>query len=170
MDLTIVNWIATHLRCPPLDFLMPVITMLGEYGFIWIAVCIFLLARKQTRRMGCACALSLLIAFVCGEIVLKNIVQRARPFTHLPDLTLLIAPPGSFSFPSGHTGSSFAAACSLTLANRRNGWWAIPMAVLIAFSRLYLSVHYPTDILAGALLGLFSALAACWLLRGGAQT
>ena len=55
MDLTIVNWIATHLRCPPLDFLMPVITMLGEYGFIWIAVCIFLLARKQTRRMGCAC-------------------------------------------------------------------------------------------------------------------
>ena len=105
MDLTIVNWIATHLRCPPLDFLMPVITMLGEYGFIWIAVCIFLLARKQTRRMGCACALSLLIAFVCGEIVLKNIVQRARPFTHLPELTLLIAPPGSFSFPSGHTGS-----------------------------------------------------------------
>ena len=79
MDLTIVNWIATHLRCPPLDFLMPVITMLGEYGFIWIAVCIFLLARKQTRRMGCACALSLLIAFVCGEIVLKNIVQRAQP-------------------------------------------------------------------------------------------
>ncbi|MEY8439102.1 phosphatase PAP2 family protein [Anaerotruncus colihominis] len=170
MDLTIVNWIATHLRCPPLDFLMPAVTMLGEYGFIWIAVCIVLLARKQTRRMGYACALSLLIAFLCGEIVLKNIVQRARPFTHLPDLTLLIPPPGSFSFPSGHTGSSFAAACSLTLSNRRNGWWAIPLAILIAFSRLYLCVHYPTDTLAGALLGLLSALAARRLLRGGAQT
>ena len=85
-------------------------------------------------------------------------------------MTLLIAPPGSFSFPSGHTGSSFAAACSLTLSNRRNGWWAIPLAVLIAFSRLYLSVHYPTDILAGALLGFFSALAARRLLYGGART
>ena len=168
MDLSIVNWIAAHLRCPFLDFLMPLITLLGEYGFIWIVICVVLLARKRTRRMGCACALSLLLAFICGEVVLKNIIRRARPFTHLSELTLLIPPPDSFSFPSGHTGSSFAAACSLTLSDRRNGWWAIPLAALIAFSRLYLSVHYPTDILAGALLGLVSALAARWLLRGGA--
>lgn len=97
--------------------------------------------------------------------MLKNLIQRPRPFTLLPGVSLLIPPPGSSSFPSGHTGSSFACAAAIFLLNRKWGVPALALAALIAFSRLYLSVHYPTDLLAGALLGVGSALLARWLCR-----
>lgn len=84
-----------------------------------------------------------------AKSVLKNLIQRPRPFTLLPGVSLLIPPPGSSSFPSGHTGSSFACAAAIFLLNRKWGVPALALAALIAFSRLYLSVHYPTDLLCG---------------------
>lgn len=165
MDLTIVRWAAEHLHGPFLDTVMPYITALGDSGFIWAVICFVLLARKKTRRAGIFCGLSLLIAYVSGEVVLKNLIQRPRPFTLLPGVSLLIPPPGSSSFPSGHTGSSFACAAAIFLLNKKWGVPALALAALIAFSRLYLSVHYPTDLLAGALLGVGSALLARWLCR-----
>lgn len=166
MDLTIVRWAAEHLHGPFLDTVMPYVTALGDSGFIWVVICLVLLARKKTRRAGIFCGLALLIAYVSGELVIKNLIQRPRPFTLLPGVSLLIPPPGSFSFPSGHTGSSFAGATAIFLLDKKWGVPALALAALIAFSRLYLSVHYPTDLLAGALLGVGSALLARRLCRG----
>lgn len=157
LDLAIVRWVSQMLHTPLLDRLMPLITMLGNGGWIWLAICVILLCRRRTRRWGVLCALSMFLTFLAGEVVLKNLVQRLRPFYHLPELELLIPPPGSFSFPSGHSGSSFAAAASVWRMDRRWGRWALALAVLIGFSRLYLSVHYLTDILAGSVLGLLCA-------------
>lgn len=160
MDLSIVQWVTEHLRGPFLDRVMPTITALGDSGFIWIFLCLFLIAGKRTRRIGLFCGLSLLLAYLSGEVVLKNLFQRARPFTLIPGAELLIPPPGSFSFPSGHAGSSFAAATAVFLTNRKWGTAALALAFLIAFSRIYLSVHYATDLAAGALLGVGCAFLA----------
>lgn len=165
MDLSIVRWIAEHLRGPLFDTVMPYITALGDSGFLWAMICLVLLARKKTRRAGIFCGLALLLAYVSGEVVLKNIIQRPRPFTLLPDVALLIPPPRSFSFPSGHAGSSFAGATAIYLQNKKWGVPTLVLALLIAFSRLYLSVHYLTDLLAGALLGVGCAFLARWLCR-----
>ena len=159
MDLHIAHWVSQALHTSFLDWLMPKITLLGNGGWLWIAICLVLLCRRRTRRWGVLCGLAMLLAFVSGELVLKNLVQRLRPFHHLPGVELLVPPPESFSFPSGHSGSSFAAAASVWRMDRRWGRWALALAAAIAFSRLYLTVHYLTDILAGAALG----LAAAWL-------
>ena len=98
-----------------------------------MVICFVLLARKKTRRAGIFCGLSLLIAYVSGEVVLKNLIQRPRPFTLLPGVSLLTPPPGSSSFPSGHTGSSFACAAAIFLLNKKWGVPALALAALIAF-------------------------------------
>lgn len=163
MDLSIVSWVATHLHTPFLDAIMPPITYLG-YA-VWVAVCIFLLARKDTRHTGIVCAVALLLMLISVELVLKPLIARPRPFTLLPELVLLIPPSTSFSFPSGHTTSGFAAAFAILFSYKRAGRWAIALALLIAFSRLYLSVHYPTDLLGGMLLGVLCAYAARHICR-----
>ena len=163
MDLRIVEWVAVHLHNPLCDWLMPKITLLGEGGLIWIVLTLLLLIFPKTRRTGCVCATALLLMLILNEGILKHLVQRARPFTHLEGLELLIPAPSSYPFPSGHTSSSFACAASLWMYHRKWGWWALGLAVLIALSRLYLSVHYSTDILAGALVGMVCALIARWI-------
>lgn len=160
MDLWFVNWISRHLHNPFFDLLMPFITALGNYGAIWFVFSLLLLARKRTRRWGIMSVLALFAALLSGEFIIKNIVARARPFTHIPGLSLLIPKPLTYSFPSGHTASSFAAATVIAFMDKRLGRWALVLAALIAFSRLYLSVHYITDILAGILLGVTSAYLA----------
>ena len=165
MDQLISRWVAESLHTPLLDWLMPFFTGLGEAGFLWILLCVALLCRRRTRRWGVVCATALVISFVSGEWVIKNLVRRARPFSAMPELSLLIAPPHGFSFPSSHAASSFATATAVRVMDRRAGAWALALAALIAFSRVYLSVHYPTDILAGAALGVASAFLARWLWR-----
>ena len=165
MDLALSRWVAQVLHTPFLDWLMPIFTYLGEAGWCWIVICILLLLRPATRRWGVVCGIALLTAFLVGEIGLKNLIQRPRPFLSLPEIPLLISPPHSFSFPSGHTGSSFAAAFSIRMMDRRWGTAALILAGLIAFSRFYLTVHFFTDILAGVLLGIGSALFARWICR-----
>ena len=163
IDLQILDWIQAHLRCGFLDHVVPWITLLGEAGWIWILLAVVLLARKKTRSLGLAVAISLLVDLVLCNLLLKPLVARPRPFTYRPDLNLLVAAPRDFSFPSGHTAASFAAAAALAFAHCRHWRPAMALALLIALSRLYLYVHYPTDVLCGALLGVLCGLiGAAW--------
>lgn len=157
-DHGILNWIQLHVRCDFLDSIMPWITNLGEAGAIWILIAILLVLHKPTRRWGIALGIVLLAGLLLGELGMKHLIQRIRP-CNLPDaaVSMLISPPNSFSFPSGHTMSSFEAATVLFLARHRWGIYAYGLSALIAFSRMYLYVHFPTDVLAGAILGILLA-------------
>ena len=146
-----------------LDKIMIFITSLGDGGGIWILLALVLLLFKKTRRCGATVLVALIFQLLLGNILLKNIFARLRPFYDYPTVKLLIDKPGGFSFPSGHTFSSFAAAASVLLYNKKIGIPAIMLASLIAFSRLYLFVHYPTDILAGIFFGILVAFAAKYL-------
>lgn len=136
-----------------LDCFMVFISSLGNYGLIWFITAVFLLFSPRYRRYGALIIAVLTVGYLVGDVFLKNLVARPRPFLLMPEIELLIKPPSSFSFPSGHTLSSFGAATALLLANRRLGIPALALAFLIAFSRLYLFVHYPSDVLAGIILG-----------------
>ena len=153
LDWTILQGIRSA-ACPLLDFLMPRLTALGNGGAIWLAAAGGLLCTKKYRRQGLLLLAGLAAGALVGNAFLKNVVARPRPCWLDPDMPLLIAVPKDFSFPSGHTLSSTIAAVILSRLNRWFGCAAIPLAVLIAFSRLYLYVHFPSDVLAGALLGI----------------
>ena len=151
------------LRCDFLDFLMPIITFLCDGGWIWIVTGVVLLFFQQSRRYGIILLLGLLLGSILGNDLIKPLVERPRPFM-LHDIgELLITKPSSFSFPSGHTVSSFVAMTVLWRFDRRLGIPAAVVGSLIAFSRMYLYVHFPTDILAGAVLGVAVALLMQWL-------
>lgn len=155
IDLNILDFLQT-IRTPVLDWIFKIITHLGDEGIIWIALTIVMLCFKKTRRYGFIMALSLIVGTIVGNIGLKNIFARPRPFNVNPDMlpNLIISPPNSFSFPSGHTMSSFETAMALFLCNKKMGIPALILATLIGFSRNYLYVHYPTDVIAGAILGI----------------
>lgn len=165
-DLGILHAIQEYLRCGFLDTIMPWITNLGEAGAIWIVIALILVIRKPTRRWGIAMGIVLLAGLLLGEIGMKHLFQRIRP-CNLPDaaVSMLISPPTSFSFPSGHTMSSFEAATVLFLMYPRWGKWAYALAATIAFSRMYLYVHFPTDVLTGGILGTLLAYVVVKLLQ-----
>ena len=142
------------LRTPALDGVMRLFTHLGDSGFVWLVLTALLLAFRRTRRAGWVLAAALLFDAVLCNILLKPLAGRIRPCDILTEVELLIPRPEDFSFPSGHTLSSTIAATILTKTDRRFGYAAIPLAVLIALSRLYLYVHFPSDVLIAALLGL----------------
>lgn len=153
LEFKILDFIQEFLSCSFLDFLMPKITALGNGGIIWIIAAIVLLATKKYRRGGFALAVGLIAVLLIGNVTLKPLIARTRPFDLIEGIELLIGAPRDFSFPSGHTLSSVVAAAILTMTDKRFGYLAIPLAVLIAFSRLYLYVHFPTDILGGIFIG-----------------
>ena len=137
-----------------LDRLMVAVTTLGNGGAIWIAVGITMLFSKKYRKTGIAVLIGLLLGLILGNLTIKNLVARPRPCSINTDINLLIPFPSEYSFPSGHTLSSFVSAVGIYLGNKKLGVWAIALASLIAFSRLYLYVHFPTDILGGVVLGI----------------
>lgn len=159
-DFTILRFIRENLSCEFLDFLMPIITMLGEYGCVWIVIALAFLFFKKTRRNGIAMSAALLAGVLIGNLIIKNLVARDRPCWIDESVTMLIAVPHDFSFPSGHTTASFAAAVVILHQNWKAGIGAYVLAVLIAFSRMYLYVHFPTDVLAGVILGTAFGIAA----------
>ncbi len=141
---------------PLFDFVMPIITRLGDKGFIWICLALVLLGFKKSKRYGIAILLSLLLTVILGEVIIKPMVQRIRPFIFY-SLDILIEGPISFSFPSGHTASSFSVFGIFLFAIKKYRLPCFILAFLIAFSRLYLGVHYFTDVVAGGALGLIDA-------------
>lgn len=154
LDWSILQGIQETIRCPFLDSTMPKITMLGSGGFIWLAAAVGLLFTKKYRRQGLLLLGGLAAGVLVGNVFLKNLIARPRPCWLNPDVSLLIAVPADYSFPSGHTLTSAVGATMLAGIDRRFALPAILLAVLIAFSRLYLYVHFPSDILAGAVLGI----------------
>ena len=142
-DLPILDWIAANLWCPFLDTVMPVITLLGDAGIFWIALAaVFLFIPKQ-RKMGLTMGVALLMGVVICNMILKPWVGRIRPYDYQLEffqktIPLLIERQHDFSFPSGHTIASFEAAVAMCIRNKKLGIPAMILAVLIAFSRMYL--------------------------------
>jgi len=164
-DNTVQEFIQTHMTSAFLDFIMPFITKLGSGGMIWIVVALAFLRSKQYRINGFMLIGSLLLCLLIGNLTLKPLVARIRPCDMNTAFPLLIARPTDFSFPSGHTMSSFAAASVIFHANPSMGIVAFVLASLIAFSRLYLYVHFPSDILAGIVLGMFISFTVVWFFK-----
>lgn len=153
-DWTALHWIQENLRCDFLDFVFPKITVLANAGALWILIALLLLCSKKYRKYGVYMAICLVVGFLTGNLLLKNLIARERPCWIDTKVLLLIQAPKDFSFPSGHSLHSFLAAVCLFKTKRRWGNFALVLASLIAFSRLYLYVHFPTDVLAGILLGI----------------
>lgn len=158
MELRILDFLQT-IHTPLLDNILAFITSLGNAGIIWIVLAVVLLILPKTRKTGIIVAAALLMDLVLCNLILKNLVARVRPYDVNTAITILIKKPLDFSFPSGHTAASFAAMTALFLAKMKKAWIAaLVLAVLIAFSRLYFYVHYPTDVLGGAVVGILSGI------------
>ena len=156
IELSILDWIQT-LHTPFLDKIMVFITRLGDAGIIWIVLSIVLLLIPKTRKSGAVMVAALVVDVLLCNIVLKNLVARTRPYDVNTGVHLLVAKLHDYSFPSGHTAASFASVTALYLAGEQKLWkFALVLACLIAISRLYLYVHYPTDVLGGILFGVIS--------------
>ena len=171
-DLPILRWIAEHLHSPFGDAVMPFVTFLGDGGWIWIAMALVLLCIPKYRQIGLNMAVALLMGVIVCNLTLKPMVGRMRPFDyewlHFGNrIALLIPAPTDFSFPSGHTIASFESATVLLIKRKDWGILALLLAILIAFSRLYLYVHYPTDVLTSILLGTGIAYLATKLIDKG---
>lgn len=152
-EIGILQGIQDLLHCSFLDTIMPPLTALGDKGIIWIILAAFLLIFKKTRKFGLAVAIALILDLVVCNITLKPIFARIRPYD-MTEVKLLIAAPHDFSFPSGHTAASFTAVFALVFSRSKIYIPSLILAVIIAFSRLYLFVHYPTDVLGGVVIGL----------------
>ena len=154
-----------ELRQPIIDRILTFISTLGNGGVIWILAALVLLAIKRYRKIGWQVALSMLLTVIIGNLILKNLVARDRPCWIDPDVALLVRNPWDYSFPSGHAMNGFAASVAMLINDKRLGIPAVLFAAVIAFSRLYLFVHFPTDVLAGILLGTVDAVIVCLLYR-----
>ncbi|HAM14353.1 MAG TPA: phosphatase PAP2 family protein [Eggerthellaceae bacterium] len=153
LDFAILAWIQTNVRTEQLDWLMPKVTLLGDLGLLWIAIAVVMLLIRRHRRCGVMLGCGLVTGLVVGNGLLKNIVARPRPCWIDSSVDMLVAIPADFSFPSSHTLSSFICATILLRYDRRLGIAALAIACAIAFSRMYLYVHFPSDVLCGAALG-----------------
>lgn len=142
-----------ELHTPIIDSLMVFITSLGDKGWLWLLLGAVLFVLPKTRMVGGCMLVSIGIGALIGNVFLKNIVARPRPCWIDPSIQLLIRNPTDFSFPSGHSLASFGGAVSIFLFNKKWGIPALMLAILMAFSRMYLFVHFPTDVLAAMVMG-----------------
>ena len=165
MEFQILDALQT-IHNPVLDTIMCAITRLGDAGIIWILLCIVLLVLPKTRKSGVILMAALLVDLVICNGILKPLVHRIRPFDVKTGIELLVNRPTDYSFPSGHTAASFASVMALYLAGEKKLWIpTLVLAVLIAFSRLYLYVHYPTDVLGGIAVGAAAGALGYWLVK-----
>ena len=167
VDETILLWIQETVRQGWLNPLVEFYTTLGNGGLLWIVLSLALLCWRPTRKVGAASLLALAIGFLCTNVAVKPLIQRPRPYTAVEGLIPLLTSGDPNSFPSGHTCAAFAA--GLAWAGTCSARWArvaaVVSAVCMGLSRLYVGVHYPSDVLAGALIGSLAALAALTLAR-----
>ena len=161
MDVAILLWIQENLRSDIWTGFWKAVTHLGDTGWFWIVLGLVLFLFKKTRRTGIAVMIALMIGALITNLIIKNSVARIRPYDFTDQIILLIGKQWDYSFPSGHSCASFAAAyVCLKRLKPVYGSAAMILAVLIAFSRLYVGVHYPTDVIGGIIIGLFSGWAA----------
>lgn len=160
-DLPILDWIQANLQCTFLDKSMPIVTLFGDGGIFWIAVALVLLIFPKYRKVGLSMGAALVLGVLVCNVTLKPLVARIRPYdlqeTLGNHINLLISAQHDYSFPSGHTIASFEACVVLLLHDKRMGIPATILACLIAFSRLYLYVHYPTDVIFSLFAGILFA-------------
>ena len=169
-DLPILDWIQETMQCTFLDKTMPVVTLFGDGGVFWIGIAVLLLFFAKYRKTGFSMGMALVLGLVVCNITLKPLVARIRPYDFQlqefgREISLLISAQHDFSFPSGHTIASFEACTVLLLHDKRMGIPATVLAILIAFSRLYLYVHYPTDVLVSLVLGIAFGLLGNFLVN-----
>lgn len=164
IDFAILDFLQS-IHCEWLNAVMRFFTFLGDKGLIWIGITIVLLVIPKTRKIGACVAAALVVETVLNEFVIKEIIQRQRPFVQNTAIDTIINHPSGYSFPSSHSASSFAAATAIFLYDRRKGSLAFVLAFFIAVSRIYFAVHFPTDIVVGALVGILVAVLTNKLLR-----
>jgi undecaprenyl-diphosphatase len=163
-DFNVLNWIQGTLRCSFLDYFTVFLSYLTTSGIIWIVAGVVLLFFRKTRAAGIILLGALALGFITGDVLLKHVVERPRPFMQT-DFALLISAPSGSSFPSTHSCLA-AAATTVLLSKKRNlGYIALALMICIAFSRLYLYVHFPTDVICGLLLGAICAGVMLWIAR-----
>ncbi len=153
-DFAILDWIQSNLRCAFLDFSMPGVSMYADHGIVLVGICVVLLLIRSRRACGANVFAGMACGGIIGNLILKNLIARQRPCWINQDISMLVAIPKDYSFPSGHTMHTFIVAMVLMHYDKRLGIPALIMAVLVGFSRLYLYVHFPTDVIAGAILGI----------------
>lgn len=176
-DLSVFEWIQS-IQCGFLNAVMVFITTLGNAGAIFIVLALVLLCTKKYRKAGLAVAVALIVMLICNDLFLKEFFARPRPFNLLatdPEKYAfwgegyvypeLIGKPSSYSFPSGHTSSAFAAAIALLCHNRKLGIPVTIFAAIMGFSRIYVEVHYCTDVIAGIVSGTICALIAVLIVK-----
>lgn len=172
LDFAILDWIQSNIKCAFLDVLASCWRFFGEAGIFWIAIAIGLMITKKYRKLGITLALSFAIGALTVNLGLKPLVGRVRPYDVNTGINVLIPHLSDYSFPSGHTLICAEAAAVLWHFERRFGIPAAICAVIMAFSRVYLYVHYPSDVLVGLILGAvngiiaISAVNAIWKRRG----
>jgi len=167
-DLPILDWIQANLRSSIMDVVMPIVTLLGDGGIFWIAWAILLLLFPKTRRIGLGMGFAMILGLLVCNVTLKPLIARPRPYDFQETefgvmIHLLIERQHDFAFPSGHTIASFEAATVLLKHSEKMGLPAMILAIVIAFSRLYLYVHYPTDVIFSVFAGILFAFIGDWL-------
>lgn len=168
IDFSILDFIQEHIRNAFFDPVMVGLSYIGEAGAIWIILSIILLFFRKTRPAGVCVLAAMALGFLIGDIGIKNLVQRPRPFMVNTDVDLIIYAPTTYSFPSGHSTAAFAAVTSLFGMLKEKRWIAycgLGLALLIVFSRLYNYVHFPSDVIAGILLGIITGLVVVFIFK-----
>lgn len=154
MDMEILHWIQ-NLRSEPMDVIMRILSLISEFAAVWMVIALILLVTKKHKECAISMAYGGIASCLIGELAIKYIVARPRPFLLDTSIALVegMHMPTSYSFPSGHTTQSFCAMVLLLCYFKKKAIPAVFLALGVAFSRMYLFVHYPTDVLAGAILG-----------------
>ena len=155
LDEQALVWIAEHVRCAVLDPLMKVYTQM------------LLLLFKPTRRAGVSALCAMLIGLVVVNFTIKPLVARARPWLVIESFVNLVPEHDPNSFPSGHTNAAFAFALAVCVSAQKK-WLkvtAVCAAVVMGLSRLYVGVHFPSDVLAGAVIGSLCGLLGAWVVK-----
>lgn len=166
-DASVLLWVQEYLRTPLGNLIIPLWSSLGNNGLLWIALSLLLLLFRKTRRAGALALAGMALNFLAVNVVIKHLVARPRPWLVIEGLEVLLFEPDPNSFPSGHTSAACAFAAALCCELDRT--WvrvlAVCAALFMGWSRIYVAVHFPSDVLCGAVIGTLCGLAAVWLCR-----
>ena len=165
VEIGILDGIQDIFRNDVLDVVMKFISRIGDLGAVWIALAVVLLIIPRTRRSGVALALSLIAELLLCYVIVKPIAARTRPYDINTDIVLLTEKLNDYSFPSGHTAAAFAAVTALFKCRNRIWIPALVLGIFMGLSRLYLYMHYPSDVIAGVLFGIASGMLGFTVMR-----